>query len=820
MLLKTQKKIDEIERANPVIFKNLLKYVIEINTYYAIYYEKIFVELLEKNYIHYDCKKLQNYMGGNIYNSSPGRSLERECCASTTLSFNGTNKNMNKISMKNKIFKYLYKYENNKQFNYGQKILRYVDGKYMQNGGNMINIDNISLLISKIINTDIFLMPDIPKYKSLDNPISPDCDDSNSFVINNLYNNHATSIIKNKYLNDNIICNKQYFFNNKKYYTEAYEYYMLKRKLKAVITDAFMLSLSDEKYYNLLHYIFFTLNLYISKFVDIYNDTIIVIPANFLTLHDIYISYKGGNTLRQHLKLFMKNLRRFGINDFPILDNLLKDNKRGDFDFMINVNFGNNYIKGLTGKNKIQFINKILQVINIALIDIKNNISFIENGYSDISDYIKNNINNMEADINTYINEFNTRNGRNVLLKKFSVITNNHIFNKNIINDNNKYLEHKSYIIQKPIPPPPGTGHINKFNKLTYYETQNAIFADNDLNIYQNSLMYSDNIFISFIERIIGTRLIMFTEFSLYRLKIENKISIDFDDNNNIINENINIPVELIDISFPNHRNTKITYIEDNVKPRLGNQHDIYTDLIFNINNIENIITIPSPLYMYYDIAIMLFYEQIFVWENLKFEKRIKRLIWYIALHYISIGTPILTIIANMNALLVEFTTMAPLVNDNINIAYRGNLEYKKLVDNRYMFTLKNKNIGILYNEMIEDLYRMKLILDFLRDTPIDPITNKLTHVIINPANLTDYDNCKYLLDNIQINIDLTGKRYNATENLETVEDHKLKINKHNKKFTKYINTTIDIINNEIIQFLSTITVANIHYDYHVTELE
>ena len=816
MLLKTRKKIDEIKAADPANFLQSMDYWVQVNTLYAIFSEKVFVELLEKSNIRNNCIKLKNLMGGGI--------------SKNYKKIHGGDINDNNMSIQNKMIKYLYKYEKDKKINYGQKILRYMDGENIQNGGSIVNTDNIAFIISKILETDILLMPDVPKYNALNDPLGTECDDPGNYFINSLYNSQQKVIKKNRYLDDTIICNKQYFSQDPSspHYNETYEFYLLKRKLKDVMTDSFIQSLTDDKYYKLLHYIFFILNLYINKFIDIYNTA--KNPNPKLGTSDLFVLYKGGNTLRQQLIILLKNLGTNGINasDVPILNELLTDNKRGDFDFTIVINNKHTHIKNLAGEY-VSFVKKISQIINVALIDIKNNISFIENGYSNATELIKKKIGDVETYLNKYLSDFNTRNAKSVTLKKFTVKTNSNIFEKNIVRDNNTLLEHKSYIVKKP-----QTVSGEKFNKMLYYETENAIFADNDLNIYQNSLTYNDNIFVSYIEEIMGTRFIMFTQFSLFRLKIENKISIEFSDGTTDINEDINIPIELIDVSIASYRSTKLMYMNEIKRrnPTLHLYNEIKLSKTFDTDTIENILKIPSSLYMFYDIAIMIFYEQVFVWEDLKFEKRIRRIIWYLILHYLSIGTPINTIITNMTALETEFTNMKNRVPGDLT--YRTYLRYDELVDSKTIFLLNtaNKTIDILFNEILENLYRSQLVLDFLdfaKNNPagniyVDHYAGIIPNGNIAPGSDPDYDNCYRLLQqNLEPNIDTTSLKYNATTHVHPFTYYKDHLDDSKTNFGEYIDGTIITIQKvrDFLNILATKPLAAIaNYNFDVDNFE
>ena len=160
----------------------------------------------------------------------------------------------------------------------------------------------------------------------------------------------------------------------------------------------------------------------------------------------------------------------------------------------------------------------------------------------------------------------------------------------------------------------------NKESTIIQFGDNNTDYKLDKEKIYgkENTL---NSIYITYLENIYITQFKININFNLFRLRMYNSITVnDKDDINNT--NNINASIELIDVSFIDGNDTSKYLFNDLF--RLLNKSNInkYLTVYYGGKNID----IPSPLYMFCDLSVMLFYGNLFPWHENKFEKRIKRL--------------------------------------------------------------------------------------------------------------------------------------------------------------------------------------------------
>ena len=203
------------------------------------------------------------------------------------------------------------------------------------------------------------------------------------------------------------------------------------------------------------------------------------------------------------------------------------------------------------------------------------------------------------------------------------------------------------------------TGAKNRKNidsVITFFSNKNLTeFIPNDMFKFNSlHIVYSDMLFFYRLKTMIN--------FSLFRLKFNNTMRLEIGKSNNSgpmwENKNngiscpgkdknkkcdvVKIPIEIVDLS--------VLSIDDNRQDydhlffqKIGGITDKYSTINYSINDMLSSDTredkstpltytlntyIPSANYMFYDIAEMLFVDNMFAWEDKKYDKRIRRLMY------------------------------------------------------------------------------------------------------------------------------------------------------------------------------------------------
>ena len=505
-----------------------------------------------------------------------------------------------------KLKKYSYKFKNNKlNTKYNLKYNYYLNlYKNNQIGGYnsrdlLNNIDTINAS-DEVITKDLNLVCD-----SMNN--TDDDDDDSIFY------------------NDTAICiKKQHPINNENKYNINYQNYLLRRLFRGISTDEFMKELYEDKqlYKTLFNYIFCELNLHISYFIHIYNRD----NGHDLNNDHIKFLYKGGNTIRLLLDFNASNI--YIRETQTIIKESINKIKVGDWDFNLIIEYQKLKDElGFSEEKCTNLKNKLVKVIALALHNIQNNIIKILINF------------NFDNFIINCTREANTEESKNIIstitreINNFTIDSNDKIIlfdfkNYYINNDNtNSLIINNSNDMKYTI--------VNKFNNLL-----------DRTNINQTKQSY-----IVYIDNINGITLKGNVDFTLFRFKLDNNIlynNITLKDR--IKNKQMKAGIELIDVSIVNMKDKKYTIFKS-LFEFIYPQGIKYTIINFKIlDNYGIDISIPSSEYMIIDILSMLYTEKLFPWFDLKYNKRINRII----LLYSSIHEPIYTNFINTNSSILK----------------------------------------------------------------------------------------------------------------------------------------------------------------------
>ena len=569
-----------------------------------------------------------------------------------------------------------------------------------------------------------------------------DFNTENKEIINGGNNIIIDEIFKNDYYN----INDDIFIKNKDYYNYL-EYenldmnneYEFKKMLKNIATETFVNNvLSTEHYILLCNYVYFELYMSLYLFIYKYNSY----NKINITDDDINILYKSGNTTKLYLHILKNNFDNIGYNndDFNFF---YYSNKYGDFDYNIFINYEKLKNKNFDNKMIQELKNKFDQILLLSVNDIKNTIhnisntfyskKFIEEIVKKIEDknifnnFIKDDITNINIDV---IKSYNYKYINNKIHKDFD----NTLLNKlSLFVDKKDKTENKNEYSQV-------------INKMYYYNNKNhdILFPD----------IIPNNFYITNIKNVSFSKNKLSSYFSLIRLKINNLYNINkkYNDVNKNIIKNYIIPIELLDLSSCYVDSMTDNYIAKCIKDlKFKKFQDVR--LLNKKFNMDYKVSIPSPHYMFVDIMVILFIVQIVPWFDIKYEKRILRLLYIIIICNLDIKNSITNIIDNINKFLL-------LIDDVKNKELSEYFYTYKFNDDIFFDIIPKYKFDVYFNYIISNLFQCKLFINFYNPNNTIIIKNidfynKYKHfydINLKDTYIDDYN--KYII-NIKKNINI-----------------------------------------------------------------
>jgi hypothetical protein len=679
----------------------------------AIITEFNILQLIINSQIKYDCQNLTTI---RLQNEQTGQGrLEK------------TNKNILNVN-EYKISKYLHKISDLGEDKSNTKKKTYINmlNKYIINGGSVVLDDTI--LINNVLTNQYNLITDFELYKNSKQQLKLD----ENTLYNNFDGEDVNAEMpKSSFFNTNYLYIKtdtQYGPN----YAESKYNYKFRRNLKSTATDIFMDNVLAKKqdglnYNDICNYTYFELSSYFYEYIYKYN---LNSTDKKLGDNDIILLYKGGNTTRMYLNLLMSNLNKLNkpTSQFPLLNKLITDTSVGDWDFNVSINFNNLITKGFTKLELTNIVKQCKQISAIALNKIKLTFNKLLDGdlssnyamkmSSEFHNNISSNITEYEQDIKSLprvARESNegsesSEGSKNIKIKIKKLQLYNHLINYKLDDQNNysttivnnfdnKKIFKDSYIITD-------NPHDTTLSTPTQFVTKNVdsvvtFFTNNELTefIPDNILRYN-NLHIVYSDMLFFIRHKTMINFSLFRLKFNNIMTIikhRVDQANNLLEEKpieeiIKIPIEIVDLSVSSIDDNRQDYDEIFFKkytiipsrtespqttesPQPTTNH--YQKINFTIEDklSENTITpynietvLPSADYMFYDISGMLFADNMFIWEDKKYFKRIGRLMNLAIICELSRGTTVTKLIGDYNNFSEFVTTYNKSTYDNTNI--------------------------------------------------------------------------------------------------------------------------------------------------------
>jgi hypothetical protein len=739
----------------------------------------LFCKLL---YLHIDSEFIKQLLTDNI---------EWKC--SNILSGGGY-KNNNEIN--NKLIKYYYKYStnlNNKNI-YKYKIKNYIETKQLGGSSHIFYSLNIyDKIIDNILDNKYNYIFD--NIKKLNTAVTPATELANFDTIdetstdNNLIKQF--NIKKDSYFDNYILQDTHTNTDNNNFSDIKYNY---NRFLKTSVTDIFIKEIytnNNDYFLKLLNYVYIeilkTFNEFIYKFK--------IVNPSFNT-KSVNLLYKSGNTSRLHLSNFIKIIKNkldtTSSKSTEDKEKIIKEiekkleyekNVPSDFDYNISIDY--TLITNEQLRDKL--LMGIYQVIVLALFRIKSKLSKLLNVKNISNNFItllKEYFTSTETIniTNTYINNINTINNDSKKIKKIelkSIKTNNYKYlNNEITKDyDNTTIDTTSY-----------EAIVNDTN-ITITKLY-SFFSNDAVTDFLPNFLMPDNIYIVFIRKIEFLTNQNKNSFSLFRLKLNNYLKYDYTLNNESIKAyKFRIPVELIDISINLPEDSKLKYIKHYIK----NESKLYTTLKNFKNNINtDFMKIPSADYMFFDIAKIIFNETLFAFNDLKYVKRIKRLL----------NLSIISLLQDEDEDEYEYNKLNKLINKIENLKYfimydriTSFLEeglLKITIDtelNIYSITHTNEynninHINIFFKTIIEN-YILMVLYCFSNGN----ITNKIN-------------------SNVYGNSDTTNKINENISSLTDIESIKTKLTDYTTNLNSILQNLIDIIKTLISEGITELDIT------------
>jgi hypothetical protein len=754
-----------------------------------IYYRYQILSILNKLNISFKCTSLKNMM---------------------ITQYGGDHDNINDL-YNHKISKYASKFSQSNDIKYIQKL-----NDYIQDGGGIIATQNSSRFLKNIVYNSYDIITDQKLFRdkdSLDKCTGiTDLTDTLDFTDNDIT---ITACIKQSTIKDT---NK---FNIEKL---LYEF---KKKRRMLSTDMGISTFKNLNN-NLLNlsgkYILTLLLATVAEFMYEYNLSR-KYTTTLLSKDDITVLYKGGNTTRLHMVEFYNSIPDTEREKFKKINDIISDSSVGDFDFNVSLD-KEALLKRKFNQNELDIIEGYLkQVLSLCTYNIKivlNNI--MDTNFS--HEYIKiledklthsdsiNDITKFTNDYNHLIVEYNLTNSQPQLkqileIKLKHIMVPNYIYENNVIKTHTDPLEKNNILFKKKISD--GISY-NIVDNVTNYFTTNNLLETLVPHSYINNI-YS--VYIQGLKLIKGKRI---SYFDLFRLKLNNKLIYDLKYADNTQGE-LKIPfgIEFIDISLETSAHTIDIFCKKEKKHQIINLVNEESK-----NEESKNIYIPSVYYMYYDIVVMFLTETYLIWEEPKYNKRLKRLLYLAFLCNIKDKVLMSTITKNY----IKFKNLLKDIlkeinNDKTNFVAKfynihirpTNFKYEIIrdvdIENLHYVNLKQITFDTVqvdeYNDYLYvKIYEMILYLYYFKDKANTVTPEHKKYCEDNTIIYKDIDNNNYIPDVTYLpsNIDnltkMTNEHYNKhlinlTDCLEIIIEQIDEIIELSELFTTHGILTVDM---------------------------
>lgn len=421
--------------------------------------------------------------------------------------------------------------------------------------------------------------------------------------------------------------------------------YQFKKSFRTLATDIFNGSvLNSEDVHLMTNYIYFTLN----YAIECYKDLAIsydVFGRNAKIRDNIKLLYKGGNTVRCLIGCFLNTLKDKGMDPTKHKEygNILKtynELKIGDWDYSVYINYPK-----FSKESHEKLRNQLLQVVHVALVHIADRINLFLHSH-DIQHEFATKMKEamfsetMTQDIKEFVEKYNSaipENYRKISnIDVRSVTSCGYIVTKDQITsaDTTDELKKLSLMATDYVDITPrtsaSTATANPEKNLARIVLRTAIpYIDSTQKVV---LAYPipniiSNLYVALTLQMCKSRSV----FDLIRQKISALTTFNVtyaDEPNAPLVRSIYSLIEIIDVSI-DHQNSENV----NTMPLYVPNHEKHKETVvvsvkkeYSSNYYDMQCSIPSEPYMFGNLAKMLFLENMFIWDNKKYYKRLTRL--------------------------------------------------------------------------------------------------------------------------------------------------------------------------------------------------
>jgi hypothetical protein len=493
--------------------------------------------------------------------------------------------------------------------------------------------------------------------------------------------------------------------------------YIFKKQFSLDMTDMFMQKyMSEEDLEIATNYIYYVFDYTLTKLLETLIRTQIFGNKSQYLIDRVYLLYKGGNTTRLLLRNFVnnvmfiidKNMGRVRANKVDVVENTVTKLKElvgsfniGDWDYMMKIEFDDLLNFGFSTDELEKLVMYLMQVFYSTGSYIKEKISQLLKSNTNIKNLtiaLQNYMldSNIKDRIEKFITKYNsfTKTGdekiETMKLKRINmydnVITETEIYRMS--QNEMKELYKSSFLFKSS-----GKLVNYKNNKITYneYYEVDTPFFDKTSNTQIPEYLTNDNVYLAYLSKLGFMNRYAISDFNLIRIKVSNIIDLDikYDKIQLNVEKKMFVNTELVDISVPNVNACKAIYNKLYYYPGY-NELTTTTIMTENFKQEKTTVIIPSVQMMFTDICTMLFIENMFVWEDPKYAKRIKRLFFLILPCMYSDNLRTKEILINFQTIKTLFTTLNTF-DKNIDEKLKYLASHYEIVDNPYDTVIKGK---------------------------------------------------------------------------------------------------------------------------------
>lgn len=506
------------------------------------------------------------------------------------------------------------------------------------------------------------------------------------------------------------------------------ERFKINRALKGETTDIIVNTMGDKVFEIFSLKIIDIMEQVVQYYIEVFNSKNVF----KLSDNDLVYLYKGGNIIRIYIDKLLGSINSEIINNcipnkqinniIEVLTNIQTKQKYGDWDmeFYINLNFSHElYNKIYDDMNKI--ILPVLEYLkndfHHLLVDLfpHNFLKYLEKTRE---------VYFIDPELQKMVKEYDPK------INIESLQTFNFEVSKNSICKlpPNTLKRNSSIVLTEP-----------NTEKKIFMELDNLLVPKNDKhnmddNMDNKNNNESEDIFITQQNMKIVSRNDII-QFKLTRLKIYNRIVMSED--NKLVH--LGAPFELIDVVVPKYEDT-----QGRIKEKIMNK--INKSKVFSMDYFGKIINIPSPYFLYSDLLYILTYQNIFIWEDKKYEKRLLRFIMMTFYCLLNDNIPTEKIVEYINTILDFYYNSSKLFNqaftihnNEIQLADRYNINYLDIFIKHYIHVVLCYKF--IYNQSLSDIeYKycqnvFKYNINFKKDPEAIMITKPMTEYTKIPQN-------------------------------------------------------------------------------------